>query len=118
MACSLSSFCALNQAFCRDKRIKYPKIRSQSFNDDNGKRANIVDANLNILRERIQQVRKRERLIHTQEWNYKRSYDRKYKRDSMISQSSEVIGLSCGAIGLVFLVGSLSIFLLSLLVCM
>ncbi|KAG4996955.1 hypothetical protein GLYMA_10G112600v4 [Glycine max] len=65
----------------------------EGFGEAEGKRANIVDANLSILRERIQQVRKRERMIHTREWNYKRSYDRKYKRDSMISQSSEVIGI-------------------------
>ncbi|KAG4907573.1 hypothetical protein AAZX31_20G112600 [Glycine max] len=118
MACSLSSFCTLNQAFCRHNSIKYPKIRFQSFSDhDNGKRANIVDANLSILRERIQQVRKRESLIHTRGWNYKHSYDHKYKRDSMISQSAEIIGLSCGVIGLVFIFCSLSIFLLSLLVC-
>ncbi|RDX64399.1 hypothetical protein CR513_57049, partial [Mucuna pruriens] len=116
MACSLSSFCTLNQAFSRHKLFQYPKIRSQSFSD-NGKRANIVDANLSILRERIEQVRKREeRDIHTRGWNYKRSYDHKYKRDCMISESAEIIGLACTVIGLVFLIGSLSICLLSLLV--
>ncbi|XP_061365015.1 uncharacterized protein LOC133308420 [Gastrolobium bilobum] len=115
MACSLSSLCSLNQAFCRHKFFQYPKIRSQSFRD-NGKPANIVDANLSVLRERIQQVRKREKLIHTCGWNYKHNYDPKYRRDSMISQAAEIMGLACGAIGLVFLIGSLSICLVSFLV--
>ncbi|CAJ1977439.1 unnamed protein product [Sphenostylis stenocarpa] len=99
MASSPSSFCTLNHAFSCHKPIRYPKIRCQRFSD-NGKRANNVDANLRILRERIDQVRKRERLINTLGWNYKHGYDQKYKRDSMISESAEIIGLSCGAIGL------------------
>ncbi|XP_029125633.1 uncharacterized protein LOC114915291 [Cajanus cajan] len=119
MASSLSSFCTLNQAFCRhNKLLQYPKIRSQrsqSFSDNGKPAANIVDANLSILRERIHQVRRRER-VSTQGWNYKHSYDRKYKRDSVISESAEIIGLACGAVGLVFLIGSLSICLLSFLV--
>jgi len=78
------------------------------------KRASIVDSNLRILRERIEQVRQRE-LIHRVGWNYKHGYDHNYKKDSMISQSAEIIGLACSAVGLVFLVGSLTIFLLSLL---
>lgn len=81
---------------------------------------NIVDANLSVLRERIQQVRKSERLTHTCGWNYKRDYDhhRKFKGDNhcIVSQSTEIVGLACGAIGLVFLVGSLSIYLVSLFV--
>ncbi|KAL2324186.1 hypothetical protein Fmac_023244 [Flemingia macrophylla] len=118
MSFSLSSFCNLNQAFFRhNKLLQYPKIRSQSFSD-NGKPANIVDANLSVLRERIQQVRKKEMVIETQGWNYKHSYDGKYKRDSVISESAEIIGLACGAFGLVFLIGSLSICLLSLFVYM
>ncbi|WVY98055.1 hypothetical protein V8G54_030206 [Vigna mungo] len=80
------------------------------------KGANIVDANLRILWERIEQVRKRESLIKRVEWNYKHGYDDKYKKDCMITESAEVIGLACGAIGLVFLLGSLIIFLLSLLI--
>jgi len=81
-------------------------------------RANIVDANLRILRERIEQVQKRERVINTVGWNYKHGYDQNYKKDCMITQSAEVIGLACGAIALVFLLGSLTIFLLSLLLYM
>lgn len=80
------------------------------------KRANIVDANLRILRERIEQVRKKESLIKRVEWNYKHGYEHKYKKNCMITESAEVIGLACGAIGLVFLLGSLIIFLLSLLI--
>lgn len=81
-----------------------------------GKPANIVDANMSVLRGRIQQVRKREKLVHTCGWNYKQNYDPKYKRDSMVSESAEIMGLACGAIGFVLLIGSLSICLVSLLV--
>lgn len=81
-----------------------------------GKPANIVDANLSVLRERIEKVRKRERLLHTCGWNYKHNYDHKFKRDSIVSQSTEIMGLACGVIGLVFLIGSLSIYFVSLLV--
>lgn len=81
-----------------------------------GKPANSVDANLSVLRERIQQVRKREKLVHTYGWNYNHNYNSKYKCDSMVSQSVEIMGLACGAIGLVLIVGSLSICLMSLIV--
>ncbi|ESW14999.1 hypothetical protein PHAVU_007G035600 [Phaseolus vulgaris] len=112
MTYSLSSFCTLNHSFSCHKPTKYPKITCQTFSD-NEKRANIVDSNLRILRERIEQVQKRE-LIHRVGWNYKHGYEHNYKKDTMMSQSAEIIGLACSAIGLVFLVGSLSIFLLSL----
>ncbi|KAI4313836.1 hypothetical protein L6164_026785 [Bauhinia variegata] len=116
MACTISSFCSSTQALGRHKLAKcYPKMRSQAFSD-NGKPANIVDANLSVLRERIQQVRKRERLRYSCGWNYLQKYDQKYKRDSILSESIEIMGSACGAVVLVFLTGSLFICLVSLLV--
>lgn len=82
---------------------------------------NIVDANMSVLRERMEQVRKRERVISTRNsdhgWNYKQ-YENMCKRkrsDAMVSEFAEVMGLACGAIGLVFFSGSFCICLLSLL---
>jgi len=77
-----------------------------------------VDANLSVLKEKIQQVRKMERLTltHTCGWNYKLYYDCKCKKDCIVSRSIEIMGLAFSVIGLVFLIGSLSICLVSLLV--
>ena len=84
------------------------------------KPSNIVDANLNVLRHRIEEVKRKERLnaCYTikSEWCYQSAgYDHKHKRDAMLLQSIELLALGTGVIGLVFLVGSLSICLVSLL---
>ena len=85
------------------------------------KPANIVDANLNVLRQRIEEVKRKERFnaCYTlkSEWCYQSGYDHRHKRDAMLSQSIELFALGTGAIGLVFLIGSLCICLVSLLTC-
>ena len=69
------------------------------------KPANIVDANLNVLRQRIEEVKRKERFnaCYTlkSEWCYQSGYDHKHKRDAMLSQSIELFALGTGAIGLV-----------------
>ncbi|MED6194178.1 hypothetical protein PIB30_026042 [Stylosanthes scabra] len=129
---SASATSSSNQvAFCRKIKLlsqsPYPKIRFQCFKD-NGKPANIVDANLSVLRGRIQEMRKRERDSNMHRyggWNYsKQSNDddddvvTKYKRESskMVTECAEMLGMACGAIGLVFFIGSIGICLVSLLV--
>ncbi|GAV83427.1 hypothetical protein CFOL_v3_26874, partial [Cephalotus follicularis] len=132
MASSLSSLCSTSPCFCRHKVFKYPQVRSHSFRDEvfhlwlAGNSANIVDANLSTLRERIAEVRKKESLdccrLKKEEgklkngWNYQSGYDHNRKRDAMMSESMELIGFVSGALGMVILSGSLCICLVSLLV--
>lgn len=88
-----------------------------------GKSSNIVDANMCVLRKRIEQQRLKERLLEKawnnasreNGWNYKAGYNDKYKRRVLIAESFELAALVCRTIGLVFLSGSLFIFLYSLL---
>ncbi|XP_041009943.1 uncharacterized protein LOC121254045 [Juglans microcarpa x Juglans regia] len=119
------SFCSSSQPICNHKLFQYyPQVRSQSFKD----RANIVDGNLNILRDRIEELKRKETRSLTcststtatqqllkREWCYGAGYDHRYKRDAMFSQSIELMALASGACGLVFLTGSFSICLVSLL---
>ncbi|KAI5573766.1 hypothetical protein POPTR_010G115900v4 [Populus trichocarpa] len=116
--------------FRRHKELitsKHPRvIRCQSFREDvlkpwlAGTSANIVDANLGILRGRIAEVKMKEKLDAwcrlKNDWNYQSGYDHKYKRDAMLSESLEIMGFASGALGFVFLSGSLCIWLVSLLV--
>ncbi|KAJ7943052.1 TGF-beta-activated kinase 1 and MAP3K7-binding protein like [Quillaja saponaria] len=84
-----------------------------------GDSRNIVDSNLSILTERIEEVKKKERHGNTccGGWNYKRSYDHDmHKKYDILSESAVFMGLASGAIGLVFLSGSICICLFSLLV--
>ncbi|XP_011038699.1 PREDICTED: uncharacterized protein LOC105135501 [Populus euphratica] len=108
--------------FRRHKQLitfKDPQVRCQSFRED-GTSANIVDANLGILRGRIAEVKMKEKLDAwcrlKNGWNYQSGYDHKYKRDAMLSESLEIMGFASGALGFVFLSGSLCIWLVSLLV--
>ncbi|KAG6655879.1 hypothetical protein I3843_05G221400 [Carya illinoinensis] len=109
------SFCSSSQAVCNHKLFQYyPQVRSQSFKD----RANIVDGNLNILRDRIEELKRKETrqlTCSSTKWCYGAGYDHRHKRDAMFSQSIELMALASGACGLVFLTGSFSICLVSLL---
>ncbi|KAK4260734.1 hypothetical protein QN277_003812 [Acacia crassicarpa] len=125
MAYSLSCLCRFNQAVSWHRTLfHYPKMRSQSFRD-NGKPENRVDANMSVLRERINRIRRREKFVDRCGWNYKNNhgYEKTYKRSSnhhqhqaLISEFAELMAITCGSIGLVFLFGSLFICLVSLFV--
>ncbi|XLS72521.1 hypothetical protein HN51_029386, partial [Arachis hypogaea] len=81
------------------------------------KPADIVDANLSVLRARIEELKKRDG-----GWNYNKLNNNeyevsRYKRNSkIVTEYVEMLGMACGAIGLVFLIGSISIYFVSLLV--
>ncbi|CAL5396670.1 unnamed protein product [Camellia sinensis] len=107
-------------SFKHPKIWKCPRVRSQSFHDE-GNSENIVDANLSVLREKIREVRKKERLenmccSHENGWNYKTGYDKNHKSHEMLSESIELLGLVSSSLGLVFLSGSFCIFLVSFVV--
>ncbi|XP_030450524.1 uncharacterized protein LOC115672740 [Syzygium oleosum] len=134
MACSSSppSFCRVKgpACTCRHKTsIMYPRVISRSFKDE-GKAANMVDANLDVLRQRIDEVRQRERLKdhprgHQNGWNYHphvHGYDtqivnrKKKKKKAMLVEAMELVILASSSLGLVLLCGSLCMCLVSFLV--
>ncbi|CAI9756025.1 unnamed protein product [Fraxinus pennsylvanica] len=110
--CKLSNPC-----FFRFKSQISPKATSQ-FRDGQGNSGSLVDSNLSILKSRMEQTRTRERLnacyLHENGWNYKSGYNSIIKKQEMLLQSIELLGLVSSTIGLVFLSGSLFIFLVSL----
>lgn len=91
-----------------------------------GKSVNIVDANMSLLRERIEEVRMHERLKsycrggegsnYTSGWNYTSGYDSKLKNEKKLSDTLEVAGLIAGTFGFTFLSGTLCLCLLSIFV--
>ncbi|KAL3501824.1 hypothetical protein ACH5RR_036273 [Cinchona calisaya] len=117
-----ASFYKTFTPFSNPKLQKYPPVRSQRFRDE-GNSSNIVDGNMSTLRQRIEQVRMKERLnkfiCYRQEkngWNYKPGYDDTYKRRVGLVQFFEVAASVGSTLGLVFLTGSIFIFLYSLVI--
>lgn len=84
-----------------------------------GRSSNMVDANLRILRERMQEVRNKERLerccTSEQGWNYTPVYSSQYKNKAMLAQCFDLIGLLFGTAGLAILSGTLLLCMFSLL---
>ncbi|KAI4346947.1 hypothetical protein L6164_007809 [Bauhinia variegata] len=126
MAASLPSFSNVNS------RCSYPKwsnrrqvlkvIKFQSFQEE-GRSTNIVDANLNALKERIEMVKVKERLERCcrcqHGWNYAPVYNHKLKRSSKeLSKLVELSFLVCGTIGFTCVSGTFLLCLVSLLVHM
>lgn len=85
-----------------------------------GTSANIVDANMGVLRERVAEMRTKERLEKCcrlqNGWNYGSAYVQKHQRYDKLSECLEAVFLAGGALGFVFLSGSLCLCLVSLLV--
>ncbi|CAK9150650.1 unnamed protein product [Ilex paraguariensis] len=82
------------------------QVKAQCFRDE-GRRNNIVDANLSILREKIEQLRTKERLercCRTEHgWNYAPVSDYRYKKEVVFSQAFELVGMVGGTVGLTLL---------------
>lgn len=164
MASSLPTIsCSLNTSTHKHRaslKLKQPQVRSQSFKDEGtqinteihiymsflvshselmipltGKSEDMVEANLSVLRRRIEEVKKKKESSssslneqccscrHKNGWNYQRVYydhhhRHKHKKitDRIISESIQILGSVSGAVGFVFLTGSLFIFLFSFLV--
>lgn len=85
-----------------------------------GKSVNIVDANMSLLRERIEEVRMHERLKSYcrggEGSNYTSGYDSKLKNEKKLSDTLEVAGLIAGTFGFTFVSGTLCLCLLSIFV--
>ncbi|XP_062150836.1 uncharacterized protein LOC133859444 [Alnus glutinosa] len=92
-------------------------VRAQSFSDE-GRSSNIVDANLSVLREKIQVVKMKERLQRRcckgeTGWNYVSGYDYKHKRDREISHLFELLRVVCTTLGFTSLACTLCLCLVS-----
>lgn len=88
-----------------------------------GRSRSIVDANLRVLKERIEEVRIKERLercCSTSEkygWNYApHCYNYKHKREASLSNYIQLLGWVGGTSGLVILSGTAILSLVSLIV--
>ncbi|OIS96873.1 PREDICTED: uncharacterized protein LOC109234247 [Nicotiana attenuata] len=108
-------------------RQKLPQIRAQSYRDE-GKSRHVVDANIQVLKERMEEVKMKERLErclvcdHEQGWNYTATaslyYDQKKRKKELdyISQCVELFCMVGGTIGFTILGCSLCLYLTSLLI--
>ncbi|KAK2415250.1 hypothetical protein P8452_60493 [Trifolium repens] len=127
MATSMSSFLPMKprgeyiKRFNTNRRMQVIKV--QNYQDE-GRFTNMVDANLNVLKERIEMVKVKEKFERCckcqQGWNYvplsiNNDYQ-KNKRNRELKSFIEFIGLVCGTIGVTSFAGTLFIYLVSLLV--
>ncbi|XP_038990926.1 uncharacterized protein LOC120113936 [Hibiscus syriacus] len=122
MASSLApSSCAIvSPSFKHYNRQPFQVIRAQSCRDG-GRSSNGVDANLRVLRKRIEQVKMKEELERCCRckygWNYGVGYNyNKLKRDKERSELFEILGLVGATIAFTFLTGTLFLCLVSLFV--
>lgn len=80
----------------------------------------MVDANMNVLRGRMEMVKVKERLERCCKcqhgWNYVQVSDHKTKKNKEFSSLIELAGLVCGTFGLTCFGGTLCLCLVSLLV--
>lgn len=86
-----------------------------------GKSQNAVDTNMSVLIRRMENLRMKERLntyhykMEKNGWNYTSKYDvvHKHKMHNFLVTSFQLAHIVCTTIALVFLTGSLLIFLVS-----
>lgn len=87
-----------------------------------GRSSSIVDANLRVLRDRMEEVRIKERLerccVAEQGWNYVPTYTYRRKRDEESVQFLQLIGMVGGTFGLTIFSGTFCLYIISLLVHM
>nr|GMD68226.1 Increased rDNA silencing protein [Ipomoea batatas] len=117
MTSTIPSFLSSNGLSRAKAHAAYPQVISRSFRDED-RSFKGVEANLSILRQRIEVIGSKEKLercykFQQQGWNYISEYNEKHKRDKMVLESFEVAGLVGWNLSLVFLTGSFCIFLVS-----
>ncbi|CAL5192950.1 unnamed protein product [Lathyrus oleraceus] len=130
MAASMSSFLSMKPMKPRETYLKRFNIRRgmqvikvQNYHQDEGRSTDIVDGNLNVLKERIEIVKVKERLErccrYRHGWNYvplSINDHKRNKREKELRSFIELICLVCGTIGLTSFVGTLFLCLVSLIV--
>ncbi|CAK7335231.1 unnamed protein product [Dovyalis caffra] len=97
------------------------RVRARSYGEE-GRSSHIVDANLSVLRGRIEEIGAKERLERCYRsscmygWNYAPGYDCKLKKERDFYEYFELAGLVGGTIGITCLSGTAFLSLASLLV--
>ena len=85
-----------------------------------GRSSNNVDPNLGVLRERIEQIKLKDKLERCCRckygWNYAAGYNYKLKRELEISQLFELVSRVAATLGFTFFSGTLFLCLVSLFV--
>ncbi|KAK7272989.1 hypothetical protein RIF29_14035 [Crotalaria pallida] len=130
MAASLPSFFSLKPRAlgsylkgCNIRSRGMQVIKVQYYRDE-GRSTNMVDANLNVLKERMEMVTVKERLERCckcqQGWNYDQVSinHHKVKKNKELCSLIELTGLVCGTLGFTFFGGTLLLCLFSFLVHM
>ncbi|KAL2457536.1 uncharacterized protein Fot_56200 [Forsythia ovata] len=108
---------------CKKSRVSrsLPAVRAQCFRDE-GRSSSIVDANLRVLRNRIEEVRIKERLerccVAEQGWNYVPTYTLRSKRDEELLQFLQLVQMVGATFGLTIFSATFCLYLFSLLVHM
>lgn len=125
MAASMSSFLPMKPRGAYLKRFNTRQgmqvIKVQNYQDE-GRSTDIVDANLNVLKERIEMVKVKERFERCCKcqhgWNYvplSINDHKKTKRDKELRSFIQLIGLVFGTIGLTSFAGTFFLCLVSML---
>ncbi|XP_021296826.1 uncharacterized protein LOC110426074 [Herrania umbratica] len=119
MASSLPSFYAIVTPSFKHCIRQPLQVRAQSCRDG-GRSSDRVDENLSVLRERIEQVKIKEKLERCCRceygWNYAAGYNYKAKRDGGISEFFELVRLVGITLGFTCLTGTVFLCLVSLFV--
>ncbi|XP_048230561.1 uncharacterized protein LOC125370130 [Ricinus communis] len=123
MASSLSSSCytALIKPSLKLSVTRRPalQVRAQRFRDEGRSPSDIVEANLSVLKERIQEVKMKERLERCcrceHGWNYASGYNYKLKKQAELSQFFDLLTLVFGTFGFTCLSGTFVLCMFSLL---
>lgn len=107
LGCLISLFCFINW------------MSNHDHHEFTGRSTNMVDGNLNVLKERIKMVKVKERLERCCKcqhgWNYNVPLNSNHKRNKACN-FIELMGLVCGTLGLTCFGGTLFLCLVSLLV--
>ncbi|PIN08256.1 hypothetical protein CDL12_19175 [Handroanthus impetiginosus] len=112
MASSPSHLCTATLRCKKPRFSRSFQVKAQSYRDHQGKSSNMVDANLRVLRERIEQVKDKERLerccLAEPGWNYAtydQSFKYKSKRDQQLIHHHflQLLGIVSGTFGLTIL---------------
>ncbi|KAM7279777.1 hypothetical protein ACFE04_006911 [Oxalis oulophora] len=127
MASCIASPCAfLSRSFPKCKAVQGLQVKAHAFREEGRKDHDMVDANLSVLRERIEQTKIKERLErcckYQHGWNHSPALykevlvEKKKKQDKVfVSEFFQLIGLVGGTVGFTCFSATFFVCLLSFL---
>ncbi|XP_010919680.1 uncharacterized protein [Elaeis guineensis] len=120
MAASLPpSFYGLRRLTPRSKVRLALQTRAQNSANEGNSSISIVDANMGVLKKRMEKLRMQERLQRRckdgEGWYYHKQYDCSLKRSAKLSETLEVAELVAGTFGLTILSCTFCLCLVSLM---